>query len=205
MKIGFVVDGESEFVALKKIWPQLRDATGHTLLDPALAKIPPKAPLPTIAKVCERRISAIQQKKTDRVIVLMDREDRGECPGELATALTVHLSRVAGGDVVVVIKEAMFENWLIADLGALKMQPGRFVVSRSLEQAVAGGRADAADALVLMKRAVQGDYDKVEDSRRILERADVGQMARHSRSFRRLLRLVEHPAFLTQSAAPLSN
>jgi hypothetical protein len=57
--------------------------------------------------------------------------------------------------------------------------------------------------VALLKRAAQGDaYEKVQDAKRILERADVLRLATNSRSFRRFLRVIEHPTYREQSAAP---
>jgi hypothetical protein len=203
MRIGIIVDGESEFRSLKQLIPALNGVTGNTLIGPVLAKIPPLAPLPLIARVCGSRISVLEQRCVERVIVLFDRETRAECPGALATALGNKLSAGQPYEVNVVLKVSMLENWLLSDLGALRQQNRRFRVSSSLRSAVEPDKADHCKALDLLKRACIGSaYDKVMDSQRILQRADVERMSKHSRSFRRFLRVVDHPSYLTQSRLP---
>lgn len=199
MRIGFVVDGEAEFASLKLVLPQIQAATGHTLLSPLLAKMPPLAPVGTIARTCAPRLRVLEGKGVNRTVVLMDRETRRECPGTLASLLAQQLSRFTSVDTCVVIKDAMFENWLVADHTALGRQSGRFRIGNPFRRAVEPDRADRADALALMKEAVRGDYDKVADARRILNEADVLRIGRNSRSFRRLLRVLEHPVYAEQS------
>ena len=59
------------------------------------------------------------------------------------------------------------------------------------------------NALALLKDMSVGKVVfEVDDAARIAARATVETIAGHSRSFRRLLRLVEHPTYLTQSRKP---
>jgi len=103
----------------------------------------------------------------------------------------------------VVMKNRMFENWLVSDLVAFSNQGARFRVTGGMRSAVEPNRADGADALAWLKRACIGaSYAKVEDAKRILGRADPVRMAQNSRSFRRLMRVVRHPVYLTQSRRP---
>jgi hypothetical protein len=100
-----------------------------------------------------------------------------------------------------VVKNRTFENWVIADVEAVRGVRGRFTVSGGMRSAVEGGTADNVDALSLLKRAAQGDaYEKVHDAQPILEGADVRRIASNSRSFRRFLRVIDYPDYRTQSA-----
>lgn len=202
MRIGFVVDGKSEYRSLAKLFPQLSCLTGNTFLRVVRADIQPTAPFGAMARACKPRLVELEGRRADRIIILVDREQRVECPGEFAVALGRSAQTMVDTKVGVVVKNRCFENWLIADLDALGCQPGRFRVSASMKRRVTPNKADLIDALPEIKAAVLGDYDKVADSERILANADVSRCALHSRSFRRFLRLVGVPAYRDQSARP---
>jgi hypothetical protein len=104
---------------------------------------------------------------------------------------------------IVVIKNRMFENWLVADVEAVKIQRARFRLSTAAERSIVPNKADNVAALEVLKTAaVRTSYSKVPDSQRILERADIQRIAANSRSFRRLLRVVGHPGYAGQSRLP---
>lgn len=202
MRVGFVVDGESEFRSLPRLFDQLRSSTGAQFERPLLAKIQPLAPVPVIARACESRIAILEQRGVDISVILFDRETRPECCGELAVAVHRLLSKFASCNIAVVVKNRCFENWLVADIDALRAQPGRFRVSRAVVRAVSRNNADQTPAVDLLKRCAKGDYDKVRDSYRILEQAEISRIAMNSRSFRRFLRVVGHPLYTAQSRQP---
>jgi hypothetical protein len=128
---------------------------------------------------------------------------RDDCCGQIAAELRRLLGQRCRDDVTVVVKNRTFENWLIADLDAFDELRARFRLSNATRNAVAPDKADHAAALSLLKASVRsGSYDKVADSRRILGRAEARRIARNSRSFRRLLRVVDHPTYADQSARP---
>lgn len=81
MRVGVVVDGESEYKSLRALFPQLQTATGYTFLRPVLAKFCPTAPYPAIARACQSHLLLLTGKRVDRIVVLLDREDRGDCSG----------------------------------------------------------------------------------------------------------------------------
>src|SRR5207248_8508876 len=122
-------------------------------------------------------------RNAERVIVILDRETRSECPGKLAGAIEAKV-RSADRDVVVVIKNVMFENWLVADIHAVASITARFEVSKTAIKSVEPNRADHADAIGLLRKAAKKgkSYDKVADSKRILKVAHVSFMAANSRS-----------------------
>lgn len=199
MKIGLVVDGEAEYASMPCLYAQLRKASRHEFLNPLKADIQPLAPVGAIAERCEKAARQLLLRGADRVIVLIDRESRGEAPGVLASAIASH---VEDDRIVVVIKNRMFENWLIADLDALVACRARFAVARATRRAVERGKADNIDGLGLLKRTTVGDYHKVLDAKRILGKAAVGRMGTHSRSFRRFLRCSGDPTYAAQSRLP---
>ena len=200
MNVGIVVDGEAEFAAIGLLYGELKRDTRHTFLNPLKADIQPLAPIGAIAERCTRPCRQLIMRGAGLVIVLIDRETRVECPGDLAAAIQ---SRVPMPEAAVVIKNKMFENWLIADVDALAAQHARFDVSRATRRAVQPGKADNVDALMLLKRSVRrGGYDKVADAKRILAKADPLRLASHSRSFRKFLRATEHGSYIDQSQRP---
>jgi len=202
VKIGVVVDGVSEFASLPSLYAELRKATGNQILRPVRANIQPTAPSGVIVRQCSKRIRECYERGAEAVVVLIDREDRNECPGEIASAIEARLGQ-ARLNAHVVIKDRTYENWLLADIDALKCLSGRFVLSKATVQAVQPNKADHVDALKLLKRSVRsGSYHKVDDSKRICEKADASRLAQHSRSFRRFLRVVGDSTYQTQSAMP---
>ncbi len=204
MRIGIIVDGESEFKSLPHVLSVLGDASGNTILKPVLAKLTPTAPLPVIARACATGLRQLEGRSAEIILVLMDREDRSECTPELAGSLGRELcQKVTGVAIEVVVKDRMYENWLIADCEALACQPGRFKVTSADRGRVSPDKADHVDALAIIKRSCRGaSYHKVLDSERVLKRADPLTIASNSRSFRRFLRCVGHPHYLQQSKLP---
>ena len=203
MRLGLVVDGESEFKALPRLYPSLHEALESQLLSPILTKMMPTAPVPVIARACNHAVTQLEGRRADRIIVLLDHEGQGRCPPGLARQLQVSLAGTTNASVWVVIKDSMFENWLVADCDALASQPARFRMTAARRRRVEENKADTIDALSLIKEmCIRSPYHKVQDSARILQRADPAAIARHSRSFRRFLRALEHPLYQAQSRRP---
>jgi hypothetical protein len=202
VKIGVVVDGVSEYASLPSLYAELRKTTGNQILRPVKADIHPTATVGVIVRQCSKRIQECYERGADRVVVLIDREDQTECPGEIASAIETQLAQ-GNLDAHVVIKDRTYENWLLGDIDALKALPGRFSLSKATVKAVQPNKADNVDALSLLKRSVRsGSYHKVDDSKRICEKMEAGRLAQHSRSFRRFLRILGDSAYGTQSAIP---
>jgi len=200
VKVGFIVDGVSEFAALPTILTKIVGTCEHDFLTRVLfADLQPHAPFATMARECKSALSILEHRGADMIVVIMDREGRDECPPQLAAGLASALAGQTARQVAVVIKDRKYENWLVADLAALRAQDRRFTVTRADARKVEPNLADRADGLALIKRMVIGTYDKVEDSKRIVGRADALTMARNSRSFRRFLRVVGHPLYSTSS------
>jgi hypothetical protein len=206
MKIGLIVDGESEYRSL----PFLIDKLGNpsvTVLYPLRADIQPYATVKQMAIAVSTRLAILGGKKIDRAIVLIDRENRGDCPSkiaqELAGALQPFCAQFRIMEVEVSVKDRMYENWLIADTGCFQNMRGRFRIPDSASKAIAKDGSDRHEALNLLKRAAwKTQYSKVDDSMRIMQRATPLGIAENSRSFRRFLRLLRHPTYTGQSRNP---
>jgi hypothetical protein len=206
MRIVTVVDGQAEFRSLPHLFRRIESS--HQLLNPLYADLQPHAPIQRIVRTIGKKIP-ILQRKGDAALVLIDRESRTECPAELAAQLSAGLAPVCQGSslqsITVIVKDRTYENWLISDPDTLVALRGRFRVTKKARTSVEPNRADNMDAIPLLKTFVVGQpYDKVRDAVRVMRVADVKKMARNSRSFRRLMRVIGHPSYIDQSRRPAS-
>ena len=202
MIVGVVVDGHSEYKSLRPIIDQVSTVTGHAFLRVMYADIQPLAPSPTIAKSCGKAVAQLCARGADLVVVLFDRKNRAECASDIAGEVQERLARQVDCGVAVVLKDRAYENWLVSDIDAIRVQPARYNLSLNAERAISPNRADRCDALAILKRAARSSYRKVDDAEKIMAHADVQRMAANSRSFRRFLRVAGHPLYTTQSRRP---
>jgi hypothetical protein len=204
VRVGIVVEGHSEYKALPELSHQVQTAIPVSAFKTLRATYDPLAPPKRIVKGCRSRIDQLALRRYDVAVVLVDRETQSAPCQEIAQGLQKEFERGGFGiPIRVVVKDRSFENWLIADLEALRQMPSRFRVTQGLVTKVEPNRADRADALRLLKQAAQGGaYGKVEDSKRILEKAHIDRMARHSRSFRCFLARLGDPRFSGGSCRP---
>jgi hypothetical protein len=202
MRIGVVVDGMSEYWSLGVLLNKVAPATGQTYLRVVKADIQPLAPFPVIARACKMPVAQLSARGADLVLVVFDREGRVECPSEIADGVSRALALQVDCQTSVIVKDRQYENWLVADLEALAAHPRRFRVSPRHTRAIEPNRADAVDGSAIVRNMAVRDYEKVDDSRMIVESADPAKMARHSRSFRKFLREARHPAYSSQSRLP---
>lgn len=204
MKVGIVVEGRSEFKALPELRQQLIGETMASAVQVLFAPYDPKAEPGQVARECESRIKQFAGRGFDRAIVLVDREDRHESCSEIAKKIESAITaRALGIPTKVVIKNRTFENWLISDTAVLTKMKARFKIGKTMLHQIEPDKADRADALALLKKAARGSaYGKVDDSRRILKRADIHRMGQNSRSFRCLLGRLGHPHYQNGSCQP---
>jgi Domain of unknown function (DUF4276) len=204
MKIGLAVDGQAETASFPSARDQLAAFCPNTILfPPVLVPMNAEVPAAAIAAECAARVGILLAKGIDLLIVLLDREQNQDCCGATATKIEAELAKIVQVPTAVVVKNRTFENWLLADLDALAASPGRFNVTSALRKRVQPNKADNVAALKEIKATiVKGSYNKVEDAKKILGKADPGKMRLHSRSFRRFLRLVGVAAYRQQSKNP---
>lgn len=198
MRVAFITEGTGEFQGFPRLRAQFQQRAGVVMLPPMLLKVPPEAPQGRIARECKVLVKLAISNSADLVVVIIDREGRNLSPKRIAADLENELARhcSVGPELRVVVKDRTFENWLIADLAALKDQPARFTVSESLRRAVEPEKADHVNALELLKRATIGrSYHKTDDGLRICARMNVGNAGLHSRSFRHLLHVLGDAEF----------
>jgi hypothetical protein len=206
-RIGIIVDGEAEYRSFPELFGKLKENPA-VLLSPLKADIQPYASVFQIASCVRSRVAILSGRGAERIVVVLDRETRDECPGEIARALASALQTVcdesATIELRVVVKDRMYENWLIADTDSLTRQRARFSLADGVVRQIRRDKADGLDALEVLKGAVRrGQYEKVVDSIRIMSKADPLAIATNSRSFRRFLRLIDHPSYLSQSKRPI--
>ncbi|MBQ7803064.1 MAG: DUF4276 family protein [Rhodococcus sp.] len=203
-----MTEGDGEFKSLPFLYAQIsRSIPGKVLIaKPLRVHTTPDAPVGQIVAACRAPLQLAAGGGASLIVLLIDREKRTTRPGEIAKELESALAKKVDVEVRVAIKDRMFENWLIADLGALRAQPGRFNVSPALAKRVEPNKADMLSAGAEIKRIIvgSGQYEKVKDGERICKRADVDVMARHSRSFRHFLHVLGHELYRDQCARPVA-
>lgn len=206
MNLGLVVDGQAEALALKEITDRI-SISGQRILTPVYADMQPRATATQIAKSAKSKIDLLRARGADAVLVLIDMENNSGCPGSFAADLRSGFLK-HGVQVVVVVKVRSFENWLIADPTAFAQMPARFNLSRRFERAVAPNKADMHNpkaAIELINSIANGSrYHKRKDAVAISKKLDVDVAGKNSRSFRKLLRQVNHGDYSGQSRNPAS-
>ncbi|MGH9834829.1 MAG: DUF4276 family protein [Blastocatellia bacterium] len=138
------------------------------------------------------------------VVVLVDHEDRKDCPGDWAVELEKAFKSLGYQDVSVAVKNRKFENWLIADVNAFRKMKARYKMTKAFENAVRPDKADLVeDAERLINQIViKSEYHKRRDAAKIAQLQELEEAGRHSRSFRRFLRLIGYPDYRDQSRKP---
>lgn len=202
-RIGIIVEGQSEFESLPVVWKRLVDTCEFEFRQVKNPDIQPSGPIGKNIRQCLKSIRALSVFKPSLVVILLDRDSDERCPGQISAELAQALERESEHQICVVIKNRCFENWLIANLAAVQRVNG-FTVSNSIIRRIGVNNADNVDAARTLSECCQSrsGYQKVKDSRRILEAASVDRIASNSRSFRRLLRCLGHPAYISNSRHP---
>jgi Domain of unknown function (DUF4276) len=199
MRIGLLVDGRGEYHGLREIRQRL---SPHPIVEVLLCDLQPKSTPAQMALAASKKAPILELRTVDAIVLLVDKEDRSECTGELAAAIqSAASSRLKslgiGVPVHVVLKVSKLENWLVADPQALRELAGLFDDVDRIERQVAGGRADSVDASALLRGcARRGNFEKVRETLAICRKLDPARAATNSRSFRKFLKVLEHPAGL---------
>lgn len=203
-KIGVIVDGAAESQALKLITQKIYIPDAQ-ILNPLYADIQPRSAPGQIARSVKSKLDILIARQVDQVVVLIDREDRSECPTRLAQDIEGAFRKLGHKNVSVIIKNRKFENWLIADVEVFRNK-ARYKVTNKFIKAVVPNKADSVDnAEALLNQICIGtEYHKRRDAAQITDLQDVSSIGNHSRSFRRFLRLIGHPDYIAQSKNPTS-
>lgn len=203
MNVGVVVEGQAESQALGRILPKIK-APGRKLTHVVYADMQPTAPPAQIARKAVGGLKILKAKGAEGFVVLLDCEDPSRCPVQLAQEIERSLAKLDWPDVHVVVKRFTFENWLIADVAALKEMRARFRVTKRFERRVSPNKADnVVDAAGELARLCQGAaYHKRNDPKEIAGHQEPQRIAANSRSFRRFLRVVGCSRYGKQSRDP---
>ena len=192
--IGLVVEGQADYGAV----PLLLRRAGATPGVPIVFRGQGvECPIPTLVQ--KRLLSPTRAQLVrghSKVVVIIDREARSDCPGEFAQRvrgelvcqLEAQYGYQGSPPVSVVCADRTLENWLIADPEGVG---GHSYIGRSITRRV-GTNADGCDAISIIQGAYGRGrrYHKTRDAPALaarvrVERADVRQ---RSKSLDKLLR-----------------
>lgn len=196
MKVGLVVDGDSELLALPILLPRIRGT--HRVIKTVKADIQPYSSPQNIARKVQRQLPILKELGVQIVVIVLDREKNPQCCGQWSSAIRDAVISLAGGsnfsEFRIVLKNRTFENWLIADQASLLSQKSRFRWRRL------SGEVDELNARDLLNRAAIGAaYHKIRDSIRIVKLAEPAQIGSQSRSFRKFLGVLGCAEYRTQT------
>lgn len=197
-KILIFTDGYTEELTLNDL---LNKAGGTYVLQVVRLSLHPEAPVSSMRKVLEGGCKKLTSKKTAaalseryrKVILVIDYETQ-DCSrltqrkAELEQCLA---QVVAPVPCAVVFKFRTYENWIIADPETLDDLNG-FTVSQAMKNRVSPNKADAVDASSFLSAVKSGSkYDKIRDGQKLVEKLNIEQVERNSRSFRKMLKEIE--------------
>lgn len=206
MKVGIIVDGQTEYGTIPNLLGTLGEAPQYKVL---YADIQPKSVPKKVANAAKTAMAFFTKNDFDRIVVIIDLEDLAECPVTRARNVEAAFQAVYGTPVSCVVKVRSVENWLIADPASINRELHKsYEVSTTNAQLVIPDKADnvrnALGILKSSKSSQKGSYEKVADGIRISKVINPWVVAENSRCFRRFLRTVGCPSFSTQSKLPPS-
>jgi Domain of unknown function (DUF4276) len=205
LKTAIVVEGDGEYKSLPLVLNKLKADLAHPTLRPVRIAVTPNAPDAKIARECVKALKIAQALGATRAIVLLDREQVTDTPHEIATRLTAEIEAQFGSslEVMVVLKDRAFENWLVADMGALAAQTARYTVTQALRRRVEPNKADRTNAIAILNSAANRiPYHKIDDAYRLCKHLDPLVAASNSRSFRHFLHALGHARYAGQCRVP---
>lgn len=197
------MDGQGEPDYFASLVPKI--ASPHTILNRILyAGMQPRATPKQIARAAAGAVK-ILSGRVETIVVLIDSEGE-QCPGKFANEIRNAFVEIYGDqpNFEVVAKDRALENWLIADISAFKGLKGRFQPEGTAIYKYCKGTADHCErpAALLESMSLKVGYHKRKDPVQIARHQVPTQIAKNSRSFRRLLRVLSHPHYTAQSKLP---
>jgi len=199
VKIGVIADGQAEVAALKELFRRF-NIEKVTICDPLYADMQPHSTPKQILKAAEGRLAILNGRGCNKIVVLIDRETRQDCPGNMAQSIASAFHANGHQHVNVVVKDRAFENWLVADMVSLQATAARkYDIRQGLIDRIRNSGADNMSAINLLDNCVRGGYSKRRDAIEICKVVDPIEVARNSRSFRRLMRVMGDQRYLDQS------
>ena len=195
MKIGVIGEGDTEYHCL----PTLAAKFGHIIVSTYnLGGVGPEFPWEglmrkrvfPLLRACVRKHDA---GRPDKVLIVIDREDRSDCCPDLASQAKLVLDSCLGEenleiDFSVVLPDPCFECWLFADTTALDNSP---LFTRRLSEVI-GATTDGRRIESLIKPHLKKSekWDKVKFGKPLAQRLDLTNPAvlAASRSLRKLVK-----------------
>ena len=115
-KVAVLVDGSGEEQALNELIPRINKKLSfdQRILKAAYVDIQHKAAAAQIVRKATNRVTHMSNR-ADKVIILVDFEDRTDCVSSWANELKNAFHSRGMNKVEVVIKNRTFEKWLISD------------------------------------------------------------------------------------------
>ena len=200
MSIGLVVEGKSAIGAVPVLLRSAGLDVGRALQFPGQ---PVDCSVSTLVqKVLLPRVRIAVLKPYTRILVVLDRESRPDCPGDFAIRVRQEIiSQLAASfgyegqpAVLVVVANRCLENWLIADPDGLL---GHSYIRRSIRTRV-GASADERDAIHIINYAYPNGrvYHKTRDAAGLAAKVRVcdPDVRKRSRSLDKLLKEAGLPA-----------
>jgi hypothetical protein len=192
--LGLVVEGEADFAAIPVLLKRAGASPGHASIFRGQGV---QCAIPTLVQEKLLPHTRVQVLKGYRkILVIIDRETRGDCPGDFAQRVQAELvcqlqaGYGYGGNppVSVVCADRKLENWLIADPQGIL---GHAYIRRSIARRV-GKNADSRDAVSIIRWAFgpQRHYHKTSDAPALAARVRVerNDVRKRSKSLDKLLR-----------------
>jgi len=208
MKIAIVSEGIAEYHSIPLVLRRCSHIT-NSILDPLKCDFHPNATYAHIAKVIIKKTQGkLIRESVDLLVVLIDREKRQDSCCFIASNLKSELldqTRANGLQisVEVVVKDRMFEDWLISDVSALDFHPIRFPDRLKIRSLVEPNKSDSTDGLTTIKLALgKNHYEKIRDAKLICSNINIQTAGKNSRSLRKLLRVLEIQEYRNQSKNP---
>lgn len=125
------------------------------------------------------KLEILARKALRKIVVVLDRESRPQCPGEFAAdvciAIQENFARMVPGvelpPIVVVCANRKIENWILADPAGIKRSK---IIRSSVKQSV-GNNSETCDAIQVIENAMgRGrSYIKTKDAGRLSAKVNV--------------------------------
>lgn len=203
MRIGIICDGDAESQVLRLLTKQVRNKNTY-IANPVYANMQPKSSCKQIVKASDSAISLLKQQQVEKIIVIIDFEDKNDCCIRCVRELNSEYQKCYQDiNLIVVIKYRRFENWLISDYKAVASLK-KFAGIKQKARYIAPDKADhVEDATKLLNSICNGgEYTKRKDAFAICKKSNIDEMAKNSRSFRKFLRECNYQKYQRQSKEP---
>lgn len=189
MRIGCIVEGDTEYYCTPKLLGRL----GHVVLTPLSIHGSSGNWEQLLLRKVVPRIRALALKAPDKIIIMLDREDRPDCTAELARQATQVISHEITNfkitcSIAIIIADKYFECLLFADYDLLDSMP---IFSERVSPRL-GDTTDGKNVLALAKAALrEGERYRKNEHGPILARRinlDSTAVAGRNRALRKLLK-----------------